>query len=211
MGPPARTRFHRPACLGRGLSSRRRLDRPRSDLGPPDRRKPYPARRDAAFIATPHRFQAWSSLPTSISSSTCASSGSPSIRASPSLLRGLEGARRPGRGGRQEAHSPTMCGSPWAASRPSPRLTIPNRENGTRAPSARPSARSPTGSSGDLRAIVSRRAGSCITGRANGIPGKPCRAGLFRSIGGATASRSGRTQSASRRRGEDERREQREG
>jgi len=34
---------------------------------------------------------------------------------------------------------------------------------------------------------------SSITGRANGIPANPCRAGLFRSIGGATGSRSGPT------------------
>ena len=74
------------------------------------------------------------------------------------------------------------------------------RASGTRTPSARPSGRSPTGSSGAC-AIVSRRAGSCITGKANGIRASPCRAGLFRSTGGATASRSGRTPSASRRRG----------
>ena len=40
-------RLHRSARLGRGLSSRRGLDRTRSDLGAPDRRKPYSARRDA--------------------------------------------------------------------------------------------------------------------------------------------------------------------
>ena len=44
-----RPRLHRPARLGRGLSARRRLDRPRPDLGPPDRREPHPARRDPAL------------------------------------------------------------------------------------------------------------------------------------------------------------------
>ena len=36
-------RFHRPARLGRGLPARRRLDRPRPDLGPARRRGPHPA------------------------------------------------------------------------------------------------------------------------------------------------------------------------
>ena len=44
-----RPRLHRPARLGRGLSAGRGLDRPRSDLGPARRRKPHPARRDAAL------------------------------------------------------------------------------------------------------------------------------------------------------------------
>ena len=42
-------RFHRPARLVRGLSARRRLDRPRPDLRPADRRKPRAAGRDAAL------------------------------------------------------------------------------------------------------------------------------------------------------------------
>ena len=43
-------RFHRPACLVRGLSARRRLDRARSDLGPADRRGPHPARLHARAV-----------------------------------------------------------------------------------------------------------------------------------------------------------------
>ena len=54
----------------RGLSARRRLDRPRSDLGPARRRKPHSARRDARIIATPRRFRAWRASPMSISPST---------------------------------------------------------------------------------------------------------------------------------------------
>ena len=42
-------RLHRPARLVRGLSARRRLDRPRPDLRPADRRKPRAACRHAAF------------------------------------------------------------------------------------------------------------------------------------------------------------------
>ena len=49
-GPPGTDhRLHRPARLVRGLSARRRLDRPRPDLRPADRREPRPARRDAAL------------------------------------------------------------------------------------------------------------------------------------------------------------------
>ena len=40
----ARARFHRPARVGRGLPAGRRLDRPRSDLGPARRRRPHSAR-----------------------------------------------------------------------------------------------------------------------------------------------------------------------
>ena len=43
-------RFHRPARLGRGLYSRRRLDRPRSDLRPVRGRRPSAARRHAALF-----------------------------------------------------------------------------------------------------------------------------------------------------------------
>ena len=39
-----RGRLHRPARLVRGLPARRRLDRPRPDLGPARRRRPHPAR-----------------------------------------------------------------------------------------------------------------------------------------------------------------------
>ena len=42
-------RLHRPACLVRGLSAGRRLDRPRPDLGPAHRREPCAAGRHAAF------------------------------------------------------------------------------------------------------------------------------------------------------------------
>ena len=49
-GPPGTVgRLHRPACLVRGLSARRRLDRPRPDLRPAHRREPCAAGRDAAF------------------------------------------------------------------------------------------------------------------------------------------------------------------
>ena len=41
--------LHRPACLGRGLSAGRRLDRARSDLRPAVRRRAHPAGGDAAL------------------------------------------------------------------------------------------------------------------------------------------------------------------
>ena len=47
-GPDAR--LHRPPCLVRGLPAGRRLDRPRSDLGPADRRRPHPARLHARAV-----------------------------------------------------------------------------------------------------------------------------------------------------------------
>ena len=43
-------RLHRPPRLVRGLSAGRRLDRPRSDLGPADRRRPHPARLHARAV-----------------------------------------------------------------------------------------------------------------------------------------------------------------
>ena len=186
-------RFHRSSRLGRGLSSRRRLDRPRPDLGPARRREPYSARRHARIIATPRRSRASRASPMSISRSRCGSTASRSIRASPSPFRKRRG-RRSTRWGRRSTgrSSPTTFASPWAASRPSSRSTISNRANGTPTPSARASGRSPTGLSGAC-ATASRRAGFCIMGRANGIRARPCRAGPFRSIGGATASRSGPT------------------
>ena len=43
-------RLHRPARLVRGLPARRRLDRPRPDLGPARRRRPHPARLHARAV-----------------------------------------------------------------------------------------------------------------------------------------------------------------
>ena len=50
-GPEGPTpRLHRPPCLVRGLSAGRGLDRPRSDVGPADRRRPYSARLHARAV-----------------------------------------------------------------------------------------------------------------------------------------------------------------
>ena len=43
-------RLHRPARLVRGLPARRRLDRPRPDVGPARRRRPHPARLHARAV-----------------------------------------------------------------------------------------------------------------------------------------------------------------
>ena len=48
-------RLHRPARLVRGLSARRRLDRPRPDLRPARRRGPHPARLHARARRAPRR------------------------------------------------------------------------------------------------------------------------------------------------------------
>ena len=74
-----------PTCTpGRGLPARRRLDRPRPDLGPAHRREPHPARRHAALPQRRADLAAWRASPTSTSPSTCRSTASPSTRASPS-------------------------------------------------------------------------------------------------------------------------------
>ena len=65
-----RAGFHRPARLGRSLSSRRRLDRPRPDLGAVLRRRAICRSRRRRITARPRRSPAWSSRARSPSSST---------------------------------------------------------------------------------------------------------------------------------------------
>jgi transglutaminase-like putative cysteine protease len=64
----------------------RRLDRPRSDLGPADRRKPHSAGRDAALSATPRRSPGLraSYAEVDFAFDMRVDRASPSIRASPS-------------------------------------------------------------------------------------------------------------------------------
>ena len=98
-------RFHRSARLVRGLYSRRRLDRLRPDLGPSDRRKPCAAGRHAALPQRRADFRAWRASPMSSSTSTCGSTASPSIRASPS--------RFPTKAGRRSTRSATRSMRCW--------------------------------------------------------------------------------------------------
>ena len=77
-------RLHRPARLVRGLPARRRLDRPRPDLGPAGRRRPHPAGLHARSLRAPRRSKAWSTRPRSSSATTCRSRASTNRRASPS-------------------------------------------------------------------------------------------------------------------------------
>ena len=64
-------RLHRSPRVGRGLSSRRGLDRPRSDLRAARRRKPHSRSPRRRIIATPRRSRGWRVSPMSTSPSTC--------------------------------------------------------------------------------------------------------------------------------------------
>ena len=79
--------LHRPARLGRGVHPRRRLDRPRPDLGPVRRRGPHPAGRHPAPAVTRRRSAGPPSRPRSSSSSPTPSPGSTRTRGSPSRTR----------------------------------------------------------------------------------------------------------------------------
>ena len=146
-GPPGTARrLHRPACLVRGLSAGRRLDRARPDLRPADRRKPCAAGRDAALPQRRADLGHGDASPMSSSPSTCASTASPSIRASPSRspTRSWAGARRARRGGRRRAAGRGR--PPDHGRRADLRVDrrFRRRASGTPPPSARPSARRPT-------------------------------------------------------------------
>ena len=97
-------RLHRSARLGRGLSSGRRLDRPRSDLGPLDRREPYSACRDAALSQRRADFRPGEFRQRRFQVRHARRAGRRASAHHQALFgRSLEGARRSGRGGRQEA------------------------------------------------------------------------------------------------------------
>ena len=99
-----RPRLHRPPRLGRGLSSGRRLDRARSDLGPLDRRKPYSARRDAALSQRRADFGPGEFRQRRFQVRHARRAGRRASAHHQALFgRGVEGARRSRRGGRQEA------------------------------------------------------------------------------------------------------------
>ena len=104
---PARhgPRLHRSARLGRGLSSGRGLDRPRSDLGPLDRREPYSACRDAALPQRRADFGRGEFRQCRFQVRHARRTGRRAPAHHQALFgRSVEGPRRSGRGGRQEAH-----------------------------------------------------------------------------------------------------------
>ncbi len=188
-----RGRLHRPARLVRGLSARRRLDRARPDVGPADRREPRAACRDAAFPQRRADLAAWRASPMSTSPSTCASTASPSIRASPSRSRTRAGQALDALGGEVDAalKADDVQARPWAASRPSCRSTISRatrmEHRGGRADQAREGRRADPPAARALRAerLPPLRPGQVVSGR------NAAALDVLALLADATASRSG--------------------
>ena len=140
------SRFHRSARLGRGLSARRRLDRPRPDLRPVRGEGHLPLCADAALPLLPRRSRAL------VEPAKCEFGfemrverirrGAARHRAL--LRRGLGAARRARRTGRRRSRRAGRA--PDHGRRADLRLDrrFRRRRNGTPRRSARPSARSPT-------------------------------------------------------------------
>ena len=170
VGPGAG--FHRPACLVRGLSTRRGLGRARPDLGPARGRRPHSAglhararrrradhrrrRQGRGRVRAPHE----------------GASASGKRRASPSPT-----PRSSGRRSRSSATPSTRscwratCASPWAASPPSFRSTIRMARSGTPRPWGPTSAVSPIEVYDRLKqkyapqGLVALRPGQVVSGR----------------------------------------------
>ena len=183
----ADARFHRPPCLVRGLPAGRRLDRPRSDLGPADRRGPHPARLHARAVERGAdrgrgREERGAVLLRHEGDAACAKR-----RAPPSPTARNSGRRCSTSARRSSATSPRRgCGSPWAASRPSSRSTTWTAPNGIRWRSGRRSGGWPACCSASC-ASGSRQGRCCISARASGIPASSCRAGRSAATGARTA------------------------
>ena len=119
------------------------------------------------------------------------------------LRRCLGGARRARRCGRRRPRSRRTSASPWAASRPSCRSTTTEAAEWNTA-AVGPTKRDPRRRADPAAApTASRRAASCTTARANGIPASRCRAGPSRSTGATTASRCGSDDDLIAREGQD--------
>ena len=197
-------RLHRPARLGRGLSARGRLDRPRPDLGPARRRGPHPAglrrRPDHRRARSPARF---AGRRTRARTSTTAARRRSSFTCRCTRIH--EDAAR-----HQAVHRGAVAGDRRSSAtqideRPARRRRPADdgrradlrldrrprrRRNGTRPPWATTSAGWPASCCSGC-AIASPRAACCTTARANGIPANRCRAGPSAATGGATACPSG--------------------
>ena len=185
-------RLHRPARLGGGLYPRRRLDRLRRHLRPALRRRPSAAVRDAALPLgrADHRRRRAGARSTFDFEMKVDAPARGAAR-HPALLRGSLGeARRAGRPGRSRSRRSGRA--PDHGRRADLRLDRRFRRAGMEHRGGRPDQ---AGARRDAdpppAATASRRAASCITARANGIPARACRAGPFRSTGARTASRSG--------------------
>ena len=128
-----RVRFHRSARMVRGVSAGRGLGRARSDVGPVRRRRPYPARvRGVAHRGVADQRRA-RGLRGRVRLRDDASRACSSGLASQSRTRTISGARSSGSATRSTRFSRrAMCGSPWAASRPSSRSTTWKARSGRR-------------------------------------------------------------------------------
>ena len=183
--------FHRPARLVRGLSTGRRLDRPRSHLGPARRRRPHSARLHAGARrrGAGHRRGRRGRGRVRAPHERGARLGS-AARHQALHRRAVDRDREAGPRRSTRSCSRATCASPWAASPRSCRWTIRTARSGTPRRWGPTSAGSPSSSTTGSRRNTRRRA--CrISARASGIPASSCRAGRSTASGAATASRSG--------------------
>ena len=99
-----RNRLHRPACLGRSVFARRRLDRARSDLGPAGRRGPHSAgvHGDTRQCGAGHRFERLRRVGFQCGHARCAHAGRPA-RHLALFARPVDRDHGPGRAGRRGA------------------------------------------------------------------------------------------------------------
>jgi hypothetical protein len=177
-----RGRFHGPACLVRGLSSGRRLDRSRPDLRPADRRKPHPARRHPALSQRGADFGGYfgeANTEFDFDMTVTRVAEHPRIT-KPFSDESWEALNALGKqvDAVLDANDVrlTMGGEPTFVS-------IDDFESRSGTPRRRPDQAQKADTL--IRRLRERFApgGSCITARASGTPAKPCRAGPSRSTG----------------------------
>ena len=170
-----RGRLHRPARLVRGLPARRRLDRPRPDLGPAGRRRPHPARLHArALVGAAPIERRGRRVPRSSSSTTWrsrASGKSPRVTSPTPKSSGqaIDGARRR----RSTRDLARRRRAPDHGRRADLRVDRRPRRRRMEHRRARPDQarlRRRAGAAAARR--IRRRAASCTSARASGIPGE---------------------------------------
>ena len=189
-----RERFHRPACLVRGLPARRGLDRPRSDLGPARRRRPHPARLHAGAVSAAPVTGALDECEVEFEHAHEGGARLGSAARHQALHRRAVGGRSSARPRDRRATSPrddvrlTMGGEPTFVSIDDPRRRgMEHRRRSARQARLR-RATCTTGC-----AASTRRRACCTSARASGTRASRCRAGRSTVSGARTASRSGET------------------